>query len=281
MCVCVCVVFTQCTRLQRIVTLFASFVTSLAFVAFFYGQQQAGISTSIAITVAAGFAMMPCRMLLPRLFRASNAYPSLNLWSVPSFASASAKIVLDQRRATAKLRRSSDERAKPALPSSAQPYSAEATAKKELAEDEVVDEMPHSHSHSDSDEGSDSSHADDANATPRKAEFVPTTVRVGGNSQPQRAAKAPAQRQQLPAGRRPHNKATCKKCKGLEPFKASKMPASPTPPGSPSLPKTPKSPEARRGSGPRAGPASLRGDKRGSAAVKPIFFPDSSKQRVR
>ena len=83
-CVCVCVRVCrreQYTRTQRIVTLFAMFLTSLMVVAFLFGNTKSStLVGSFMTTVFAGCLMIPGRLVIPRLFRASNAFPSLGRW---------------------------------------------------------------------------------------------------------------------------------------------------------------------------------------------------------
>ena len=76
----------QMTRVQRTITLFATFVTALAVSALFFGTTQAGAGSSVMITVITGLAMIPCRIFFPFLFRTTNAFPTIRGWTKPSLA---------------------------------------------------------------------------------------------------------------------------------------------------------------------------------------------------
>lgn len=68
------------TRVQRVVCLAAVFVTSLAVVAFLYGQEPINIEDRVATTILAAVFMIPCRVLLPFVFRQANTLPALPRW---------------------------------------------------------------------------------------------------------------------------------------------------------------------------------------------------------
>ena len=87
----------QYTRAQRIVVLAVVFVSTMAVVAMLYGYHPKGLISNVATTVFASLVMLPCRYLLPHVFRWANAYPALPRWKT-QLASAATQVMLALRR---------------------------------------------------------------------------------------------------------------------------------------------------------------------------------------
>lgn len=86
------------TRVQRVVCLAAVLVTSLAVVAFLYGQQPLNVEDRVVTTILAAFFMFPCRVMLPVIFRKANTLPALPRWPHLRLPNAVLTAVLKQRR---------------------------------------------------------------------------------------------------------------------------------------------------------------------------------------
>ena len=92
----VCHHLSQFTRIQRIVVVASVFITSMTVVAMVYGNHPTSIQGNIATALFAAVFMIPCRVLLPRVFQAANAHPALPKWS--KLSSIVAMVMLKERK---------------------------------------------------------------------------------------------------------------------------------------------------------------------------------------
>lgn len=95
----------QFTRVQRVVSLAAVFVTSLAVVAFLFGQAPIDVEDRVLTTILAGVLMSPCRVLLPIVFRSANTLPPLPRWPLPRLHSVVYWALRGKKRQSAPLQR--------------------------------------------------------------------------------------------------------------------------------------------------------------------------------